>query len=586
VSLDPIVSLSVAVAESPGSYAFLLGSGVSSDAGIPTGTEVRWTAVGDLYRVETGCAETSDHDGLQGWLEETGRADLGYSDLLELITPDQGTRRDYLAKHFEGVAPGPTHEALAELAARGVVRVFVTTNFDRVMENALRARGIEPIVVTSDADLEVAPAREHVDCYVLKPHGDYLQQTIRNTPAELAELEPGITRALQEIFDRYGIVVVGYSGGDEAIGAALRGRRSRYGMYWVARGEIAEPGRSIVEVCAGRTIVREGAAEFLADLDHRLRVFEAYPTGLTPLVVHDQVLRMLKDEDPVSLTEAMRRERREFEERFIALTAGRSHEQLTNDAVVSCHDELLSIVERRLASLLPLLLHDRQRFEEEIRAIADFKERQPRIDGYSFWIELLDWCRWVITYSVGAIALRLGRMQHLTVLFETIVSTSWNQQRETFAQSLPGDAGGTIGTSVMQRLEPGNRLFAPYWELLRRDIAEIDLVRERYPELATLDAARAALVAFDLLVNIGLGVRQGRVGAHWAMYTEQASAFAAQLAIPRVRAAAAEAVVLSIGDFNSQAPDALNGSYKYGHPFTGSIDAIIVAVRDGATAAD
>jgi hypothetical protein len=34
--LDPIVSLTIAVAESPGSYAFLLGSGVSRDAGVPT----------------------------------------------------------------------------------------------------------------------------------------------------------------------------------------------------------------------------------------------------------------------------------------------------------------------------------------------------------------------------------------------------------------------------------------------------------------------------------------------------------------------------------------------------------------------
>jgi hypothetical protein len=585
VSLDPIVSLSVALAESPGSSAFLLGSGVSTDAGIPTGAEVRWTAVGDLYRIETGSAETPDHDGLRAWLDETSRGDLGYSDLLELITPDPAPRRDYLAKHFEGVAPGLTHERLAGLAARGVVRVFVTTNFDRLLENALHARGIEPIVVTSDADLDVAPAREHVDCYVLKPHGDYLQQTIRNTPTELGELEPGITGVLQEIFDRYGLVVVGYSGGDEAIGTAVRRRRSRYGLYWVARGEIAEPARSIVEACAGRTIVRAGAAEFLADLDHRLQVFEAHPTGLTPLVVHDEVLRMLKDDDKVSLTEAMRRERRAFEERFSALTAGRSHEQLANDAVIACHDELLSIVERRLASLLPLLLHDRPGFEDEIRAIADVKERQPRIGGYSFWIELLDWCLWVITYSVGATAVRLGRVQYLTVLFETSVSTPWNQQRETFAQSLPGDAGGTIGTSVLQRIEPGNRLIAPYWELLRKDIAASELVRERYPELANEDAARAALVAFDLLVNIGLGVRQGRVAAHWAMYTEQAIAFTRQLAIPRMRAAAGEAVGLSIEDFNAQAPDALVGSHKYGHAFTGSLDAIIATLRDGAIGA-
>jgi hypothetical protein len=58
--------------------------------------------------------------------------------------------------------------------------VFVTTNFDRLLEHALQSRGIEPVVVTCDADLQTAPSREHSTCYVLKPHGDYLQQTVRN----------------------------------------------------------------------------------------------------------------------------------------------------------------------------------------------------------------------------------------------------------------------------------------------------------------------------------------------------------------------------------------------------------------------
>jgi hypothetical protein len=142
--------------------------------------------------------------------------------VLAEIAPDPAARRDYLARHFEGVAPGATHTALADLAAQGYIRVFVTTNFDRLLEHALQARGIEPVVVTSDADLGVARPREHARCYVLKPHGDYLQQTIRNTPEELAALEPEITVALNEVVDRYGVVALGYSGGDEALGRVLR----------------------------------------------------------------------------------------------------------------------------------------------------------------------------------------------------------------------------------------------------------------------------------------------------------------------------------------------------------------------------
>jgi hypothetical protein len=269
MTLDPIVSLSTAIAEAPGSYAFLLGSGVSSDAGVPTGQEVFWRAVADLYRIAHVAEETPGEEEVAAWLTEIARrAKLTYSEVLEDVAPDAPTRRAVLAKHFEEVEPGPTHERLAQLAERGLVRVFVTTNFDRLLERALQSRGIEPVVITSDADLASASSREHADCYVLKPHGDYLQETIRNTPAELAELEPGMTTELQEVFDRYGLVVLGYSGIDEALSNALRRRTSRYGLYWVARAELTEHARGLVEVVGGRLIVWRNASEFLSDLEH------------------------------------------------------------------------------------------------------------------------------------------------------------------------------------------------------------------------------------------------------------------------------------------------------------------------------
>src|SRR3981189_3130544 len=174
MTLDPIVPLSVAVAEAPGSYAFLLGSGVSSDAGVPTGQEVFWRAVADPSRTAHAADETPGEEEVAAWLTEISlRAKLTYSEVLEDIAPDAATRRAYLTKHFEQVEPGPTHELLAQLAERGLVRVFVTTNFDRLLERALQARGIEPLVITSDADVASAPNREHADCVVLKPHGDY-----------------------------------------------------------------------------------------------------------------------------------------------------------------------------------------------------------------------------------------------------------------------------------------------------------------------------------------------------------------------------------------------------------------------------
>jgi hypothetical protein len=126
------------------------------------------------------------------------------------------------------------------------------------------------VIITGGGDLTSAPRREHARCYVVKPHGDYLQETIRNTPIELAELGPEMTTELTEIFERYGIVVLCYSGSDPGIAALLSNRKSRYGLYWVVRSQM-----------------NSGASE-----------------------VHDEVLALIRADDRIGLSEAMRRERR------------------------------------------------------------------------------------------------------------------------------------------------------------------------------------------------------------------------------------------------------------------------------------
>jgi hypothetical protein len=388
--LDPIVSLVVAIAEEPGSYAFLLGSGVSRDAGVPTGAEVFWLAVSELHRLETGSAEAPEQHELEGWLEETGRTDLGYSDVLELIAPDPPTRRAYLAKHFEDAESGPAHQRLAELAESGYIRVFITTNFDRLLEQALAARGVTPIVVTSAAELASAPRREHAACYIVKPHGDYLQETIRNTRGELAELGTELTSELREIVDRYGLVVLGYGGADEAISAIIRNRTARYGLYWIARGEPGTRAKALIQATGGRLIKRETAAEFLADLQRRLAIFGDHPSGHTPLEVHDEVLTLIRAGDRVGLSEVQRRERRAFSERLGEIVEHYRQQYPTDQLYVAGYEELFPALERRLASLLPVIAHEPAAFEAEVRSLCDLLASRPREGGYPIWFEVPD----------------------------------------------------------------------------------------------------------------------------------------------------------------------------------------------------
>lgn len=116
--------------------------------------------------------------------------------MLEFVVPDPATRREYLATAFTGVEPSSTHERLAELAARGMIRVFGDNELRLLGAGASSERN-DPVVVTSERDLAKTPSREHSSCYVSKAHSDYLQQTIRNTPAELVELEPETAAALE-----------------------------------------------------------------------------------------------------------------------------------------------------------------------------------------------------------------------------------------------------------------------------------------------------------------------------------------------------------------------------------------------------
>ncbi len=558
--LDPIVSLSVALAEAPGTCAFFLGSGVSRDAGVPTGWEVLRSGLHRLRQVDLADDGQVSDTELDRWLAETGRAGMTYSELLEALAPDMAVRREYLADLFEGVQPGPTHEALADLAVEGSVKVFITTNFDRLLEHALQARGIEPVVIASDADLEAAVPREHAGCIVLKPHGDYLRQTIRNTPAELAELDPAMSAELAQVFDRYGIVVLGYSGSDEGISTLLRARRSRYGLWWIARGEPQQQAAELVEATGGRIIRRDGAAAFLRDLRARLAVFAAHPTGQTPAVVHDEVLSLLRQRDAVGLDELLRRESNEYERAFAAVI---DDAQLRNandpEQARAVWALVLPVLERRLASLVVLALHDDERFAGQVLELARTIERQPLRAGYEAWNALPRFGAAWLGYVVGALLMRLERIEPLGPL----ARAAWTSRSYGYNEllvSLPGEAADVLARA----LAPEGRWLSSLWEFLIRTLDGVSWFRERYPELSAPHEPRRSMAQFDLVV----GLRDSLVGEHNLAFFVLDSEASNELAMrlhddATLRGRVAAALGVSLEDFDSKAAEGLKSAYGF-----------------------
>ena len=67
---------------------------------------------------------------------------------------------------------------------------MITTNFDRLIENAMREAGVEPTIIASDDAVVGATPLVQTKCMVIKVHGDYLDARIKNTDAELEKYSP------------------------------------------------------------------------------------------------------------------------------------------------------------------------------------------------------------------------------------------------------------------------------------------------------------------------------------------------------------------------------------------------------------
>ena len=198
--IDPLMALAFSIYENKGVYCLLLGSGVSRPAEIPTGWEITLDLVSRMAALQ-GVADEPDWASL---VQKDFRCRAGYSELLDQLatTPDErrSVLHSYIEPNEDDIAAGrktPTraHKAIARLVAAGHVRVIITTNFDRLIENALRETGVEPTVITSDDALKGAVPLIHSRCYVLKIHGDYLDTRIRNTDFELGAYTPGTQHA-------------------------------------------------------------------------------------------------------------------------------------------------------------------------------------------------------------------------------------------------------------------------------------------------------------------------------------------------------------------------------------------------------
>ena len=276
--INPLLSLTFSMHASPGTYAVLLGSGVSRSASIPTGWEVVLDLINQLARLMN---ENCESDPV-AWFKAKYEQEPTYSGLLEMVAKFPAERSSLLQKYFEPTdgeresglkVPTKAHHALARLVKSSHVKVILTTNFDRLMEQALNAVGITPTIIDNPDAVDGAMPMIHNPCTLVKLHGDYRDLRTKNTPVELEEYDPCINGLLDRVLDEFGLIICGWSGeSDPALRKAFkRCKNRRFTTYWAAHnGHLKPDADELAKLRAAEKISIKGADHFFSELAEKI----------------------------------------------------------------------------------------------------------------------------------------------------------------------------------------------------------------------------------------------------------------------------------------------------------------------------
>ena len=279
VNAEALGRLAFSLSETEGTYALLLGSGISSAAGIPTG----WGIAIDLIRKMAISIGEGEPEEPEGWYYQKFEKTVNYSEIIEWFGSTQAERTRLLSSYIEPTEediqagrkkPTAAHRAIAKLAKHGCIRVIVTTNIDHLMELALADENVHPIIVSSVDDIEgmVPLSQAQRECIVFKVHGDYKDIRSLHTERELKRYRKGIDDLLDQIFREFGMVVCGWSAQwDLALCEAVkRCDTGLYSWFWTARETLGVSAEELIEHRQADVISIDSADSFFEDLRRRV----------------------------------------------------------------------------------------------------------------------------------------------------------------------------------------------------------------------------------------------------------------------------------------------------------------------------
>lgn len=318
--------MTFSVRNNPGRYALLLGSGVSTEAEIPTG----WAVVNELVKRVAAVEGTSIDEGADPfeWYEKTYEEPATYENLINGLASTQTQRQNLLEEFFEPSQaedergekqPTEAHQSIAWLVDNGYIDVILTTNFDQLIEKALRDQGVNPVVISGPESARGAEPLQHQDAVVVKVNGDYKETNLKNLSSELESYSDPMQQIIDRVFHEYGLIVCGWSGEyDTRLRESLREcETNRYSTYWTYYSELGGFAQELVAARDAFTIHHNGAASLFTDLRDRVRALVDAEDGepLTTPIARERVKRYLaREKHKIELADLIRKTARRTRE--------------------------------------------------------------------------------------------------------------------------------------------------------------------------------------------------------------------------------------------------------------------------------
>lgn len=268
MSVDRLTTLAFSLYSNKGAYAVLLGSGISKAAHMPSAWDVENRLIEQLAATQG----VTDQEDWHKWYKNLYGVDADYSSLLDNVASTKTERVGLMKGFFEAgetekelgwKRPTIAHKSIAKLVKQGYIRVILTTNFDRLLEDALEAEGLSFQLVLDESDLDkITPLQHSSIPAIVKINGDYIDCRFRNTASELSSYPERLKVFISRIFEDYGLITCGWSATwDTGLVSILESSpQSRYNSFF---GYVSDPGDTLDAL----TKCRNGELLSISDAD-------------------------------------------------------------------------------------------------------------------------------------------------------------------------------------------------------------------------------------------------------------------------------------------------------------------------------